>query len=98
MDMATGMAPASFSAMKARDNSLNRERSLDFVKVKCLPDSRRIEPHKVRAFTVKNSNPGQGTVELQPASEGSPLLGIKLHLPYIFRWIVGFFQSTNLSL
>lgn len=90
--MATGMAPASFSGMKARDYSLNRERSVDFVKVKCLPNSRRIKPHKVRVFTVKNSNPGQETVELQPASEGSPLLGITLHLPCIFFGLLVIFS------
>ena len=73
--MATGTVPASFTALKSRDSSLGFAKSADFVRVS---DVKRVKfgRTKVSAPVIRNSNPGQDIVELQPASEGSPLLGI----------------------
>lgn len=70
--MATGAVPASFSGLKSRDSSLGFAKSFDFVKVS---DSKRISRARKRISLIRNSNPGSDTAQLQPASEGSPLLG-----------------------
>lgn len=71
--MATGAVPASFTGLKTRDSSLGFGKSMDFVRV-C--DLKRIKSGRKKISIIRNSNPGPEMVELQPASEGSPLLGI----------------------
>ncbi|KAI9396947.1 hypothetical protein POPTR_004G210400v4 [Populus trichocarpa] len=69
--MATGAVPASFSGLKMRESSLGFGKSVDFVRI-C--DIKRIKSGRKRISMIQNSNTGPGIVELQPASEGSPLL------------------------
>ena len=71
--MATGAVPPSFSSLKSKDSSLGFVKSLDFVRVS---DLKRIKSGRTKVSVIRNSNPGQDIVELQPASQGSPLLGI----------------------
>lgn len=73
--MAAGTVLASISGLKTSDQGLSFGKSVDFVKVTCLP----AQKNKCRGdyvSVIRNSKPGPETVELQPASEGSPLLGI----------------------
>lgn len=80
--MATGTVPASISGFKTRDHGLSFARSVDFVKVTCLP-SQKIKSQRDNISVIRNSKQGPETIELQPASEGSPLLGIlSLFLKY----------------
>uniref|UniRef100_A0A224XF69 4-hydroxy-3-methylbut-2-en-1-yl diphosphate synthase (ferredoxin), chloroplastic n=1 Tax=Hypericum perforatum TaxID=65561 RepID=A0A224XF69_HYPPE len=65
---ATGAVTASFPVVKGgREAGLGFGKSVDFVKVKRIGRSR-------VSMVRSSSNPGRDTVELQPASEGSPLL------------------------
>ncbi|CAI0397786.1 unnamed protein product [Linum tenue] len=64
--MATGAVPASFTGLKTGDTSLGFAKNMDFVRIS---DVRRIKSGRRKISMIKNS-----TVELQPASEGSPLL------------------------
>lgn len=75
--MATGAVPASFSTLKSRDSSFGFVKSLDFVRVS---DLKRIKSGRTKVSVIRNSNPRQDIVELQPASDGSPLLGIPSNL------------------
>lgn len=70
--MAAGAVPASFSCPKSRYSGLGFAKSWDFVR---LSDLRRIKSCRTRVSVIRNSNPGSDIAELQPASEGSPLLG-----------------------
>lgn len=69
--MATGAVPASFTALKSRDQGLGFGKTTDFVRIS---DLKRINFRRTKAFVIKNSNPVSDTAELEPASEGSPLL------------------------
>lgn len=72
--MATGTVPASFSALKCRDSCLGFGASMDFVRVS---DLKRVKSGRAKFPVIRNSSgPGRDIAELQPASEGSPLLGI----------------------
>lgn len=71
--MATGMVPTSISSLKTSDNGLFFTKNVDFVKVRCFP-IQRIKSQRENVSVIRNSNPGPETVELKPASEGSPLL------------------------
>lgn len=73
--MAAGAVQASISGLKTRDHGLSFVKSVDFVKVTCLP-SQRIKSQRENISVIRNSNQGPETIELQPTSEGSPLLGI----------------------
>ncbi|CAN1346455.1 4-hydroxy-3-methylbut-2-en-1-yl diphosphate synthase (ferredoxin), chloroplastic [Linum perenne] len=64
--MATGAVPASFMGLNTGDPSLGFAKSMDFVRIS---DVRRINSGRRKIPIIKSS-----TVELQPASEGSPLL------------------------
>lgn len=73
--MATGTVPASFIGLKNKDHlGLGFGKNSDFIRVS---DLRRIKLFRQTKVTVvKNStSPGSETVELEPASAGSPLLG-----------------------
>ncbi|WCJ41030.1 4-hydroxy-3-methylbut-2-en-1-yl diphosphate synthase (flavodoxin) [Euphorbia peplus] len=69
--MATGTVPASFTGLKTRDSTLGFAKSLDFVRVS---DLKRIKSGRKKISMIRNSNPGPEIIQLQPASEGSPLL------------------------
>ncbi|XP_059429620.1 4-hydroxy-3-methylbut-2-en-1-yl diphosphate synthase (ferredoxin), chloroplastic [Corylus avellana] len=70
--MATGAVPASFTGLKSRDHpSLGFTRSMGFVRIS---DMRRVKAGRRKVSVIRNSNPGTDIAELQPASEGSPLL------------------------
>lgn len=71
--MATGTVPASFLGLKSRDPGLGFAQSMDFVRVR---DLRTYKSGRRRLFVIRNSNSNSDIAELQPASEGSPLLGI----------------------
>lgn len=73
--MATGAVPASFTGLKSRDHcGLGFGKSSDFVRVS---DLQRVKFGRSKVAVIRNSNnPSSETVELKPASEGSPLLGI----------------------
>ncbi|OMO91467.1 4-hydroxy-3-methylbut-2-en-1-yl diphosphate synthase, chloroplastic-like protein [Corchorus olitorius] len=72
--MATGAVPASFSGLKGRDSSMGYAKSMDFVRV-C--DLKRVKSGRTRISVLRSQNPSPDIAEMQPASEGSPLLGIK---------------------
>nr|AJA32313.1 chloroplast 1-hydroxy-2-methyl-2-(E)-butenyl-4-diphosphate synthase [Narcissus tazetta] len=73
--MASGLIPASFPSLKCRDLGLSFAKNVDFTKVAYVPNSQRRKFPNVKVFSVTmNSTSGSDTVELQPASEGSPLL------------------------
>lgn len=75
--MAAGVIPASLPSLKAHDCSLSFAKSVDFAKVLCAPRPQRIKSPMIRSPLIRNStNPGSDTAELEPASKGSPLLGI----------------------
>lgn len=73
MAAGAGTVPASFSALRTRDSSLGFAKSVDFVRVS---DLRRIKSGRTKVSVIRNQNPGQDIAELQPASPGSPLLGM----------------------
>lgn len=72
-EMASGTVPTSFTGLKSREKGLGFSKSMDFVRVSNL---QRVMFRRTRVLVIKNSNPGPETVELQPASEGSQLLGM----------------------
>lgn len=76
LKMAAGTIPTTFLGLKIKDQSgLSFTKSVDFTKVAYVPDSRRMNSKKSKVSVIRNSaNSGSDTVELQPASEGSPLL------------------------
>ncbi|KAK4358702.1 hypothetical protein RND71_020931 [Anisodus tanguticus] len=69
--MAAGAVPASFTGLKSKENGLGFAKSMNFVRVS---DLQRVKFRRTKVSVIKNANPGQETIELQPASEGSPLL------------------------
>ncbi|KZV34576.1 GcpE [Dorcoceras hygrometricum] len=71
--MATQTVPASFTGLKSRDHQdLGFGKKSDFIRVS---DLRRIKSRQTKFAVIKNStSPGSETVELEPASAGSPLL------------------------
>ncbi|XP_073311998.1 4-hydroxy-3-methylbut-2-en-1-yl diphosphate synthase (ferredoxin), chloroplastic-like [Primulina huaijiensis] len=71
--MAAGTVPASFTGLKSRDHhGLGFGKISDFIKVS---DLRRIKFRQTKVAVIKNSSsPASETVELEPASAGSPLL------------------------
>ncbi|XP_043700619.1 4-hydroxy-3-methylbut-2-en-1-yl diphosphate synthase (ferredoxin), chloroplastic [Telopea speciosissima] len=69
--MATGTVPASFSGFKTTDNGLSFTKSVNFMKVS---DLRRPKYLRTKVLVIRNSNLGPEIAEMQPASEGSPLL------------------------
>lgn len=72
VEMATGAVPASFTALKSRDQLLRFGKTKDFVRIS---DLKRVDfRRKTKAFVIQNSNPLSDVAELEPASEGSPLL------------------------
>lgn len=73
--MATGTVPTSFTGLKNKDHGLGFSKSMDFVKI-CDLQRVKFSRTKVSVNVITNSSSGSEIAELQPASEGSPLLGI----------------------
>lgn len=78
--MATGAVPISFAGLKSRENGLGFGKNVDFVRVS---DLQRVKSRRTKVSVIRNSS----SVEVQPASEGSPLLGgcslsIRFHLDF----------------
>ena len=71
--MATGAVPASFMGLKSRERGLGFVQSMDFVRVS---DLQRVKFRRTKVLVISNQSSGSEIAELQPASEGSPLLGI----------------------
>nr|AUZ98425.1 4-hydroxy-3-methylbut-2-en-1-yl diphosphate synthase [Trachyspermum ammi] len=67
--MATGAVPSSFTGLKSKENVTGFTKSMDFIK---LSDLQRVRFRRNKVSVIKNSK--SEIVELQPASEGSPLL------------------------
>ncbi|KAF1001724.1 4-hydroxy-3-methylbut-2-en-1-yl diphosphate synthase (ferredoxin), chloroplastic [Apium graveolens] len=67
--MATGAVPSSFTVLKSKDNITGFTKSMDFIK---LSDLQRVKFRRTKVSVIRNSK--SEIVELQPASEGSPLL------------------------
>ena len=82
--MATGTVPASFPALKSRDSRLGFAKSMDFVR---FSDLNRIKFGRTKVSLIRNSNSGKDIVELEPASEGSPLLGIMSVVFFFFSLV-----------
>ncbi|KAH0712989.1 hypothetical protein KY289_008948 [Solanum tuberosum] len=69
--MAAGAVPASFTGLKSNENVLGFTKSMNFVRVS---DLQRVKFRRTKVSVIRNAIPDQETIELQPVSEGSPLL------------------------
>lgn len=80
--MATGTVPSSMAGMtglRTVDRSLGFVKSVDFTRIAYAPEQQRMKPRRRIASVIRNSSKsGSDIVELEPASEGSPLLGTNL--------------------
>ncbi|KAF7089894.1 hypothetical protein CFC21_092749 [Triticum aestivum] len=72
--MATGVAPAPLPHVKVRGGGIGFTKSVDFAKVLSVPGALRTASSRGRALVVWSSSTESDTMELEPASEGSPLL------------------------
>uniref|UniRef100_N1QX50 4-hydroxy-3-methylbut-2-en-1-yl diphosphate synthase n=1 Tax=Aegilops tauschii TaxID=37682 RepID=N1QX50_AEGTA len=73
--MATGVAPAPLPHVKVRGGGIGfTKSSVDFAKVLSVPGALRTASSRGRALVVWSSSTESDTMELEPASEGSPLL------------------------
>lgn len=90
LKMASGAVPSSFTGLKNRDHhGLRFAKSPEFVKVSHL---QRVKFCRTKVNMIRNSqNPGSETAELEPASEGSPLLGILGDVKYSVLLMLGIF-------
>jgi (E)-4-hydroxy-3-methylbut-2-enyl-diphosphate synthase len=80
--MATGVAPVPLTHVRVRDGGFGFTRTVDFAKVMSAPGTGavRTSSSRGRAPVAKSSSTGSDTMELEPSSEGSPLLGMsRLH-------------------
>lgn len=85
----TGAVPASISGLKSRDRGVGFAKSVDFLRIN---DFKRIKSHRIKVSVIRNSNPGPETVQLEQASEGSPLLG-KTSMVFIILFFIMFIES-----
>jgi (E)-4-hydroxy-3-methylbut-2-enyl-diphosphate synthase len=74
--MSTGVAPAPLSYVRVRGGGIGFTRSVDFAKVLAVPATLRSGSSRARALVVRSSATDSDTMEMEPASEGSQLLGI----------------------
>lgn len=74
MEMAAGTVPA-FPGLKTGDCGLSFAKSMDFARVSCVPGLQRLKLRRAKVPVMRNAISGSDTVQMQPASEGSPLLG-----------------------
>uniref|UniRef100_A0A0E0K242 4-hydroxy-3-methylbut-2-en-1-yl diphosphate synthase n=1 Tax=Oryza punctata TaxID=4537 RepID=A0A0E0K242_ORYPU len=72
--MATGVAPAPLPHVRVRDGGIGFTRSVDFAKILSVPATLRVGSSRGRVLMAKSSSTGSDTMELEPSSEGSPLL------------------------
>lgn len=72
--MATGVAPAPLPHVKVRGGGIGFTKGVDFAKVLSVPGALRTGSSRGRALVVRSSSTESDTMELEPASEGSPLL------------------------
>lgn len=79
MQMATGAVPAMFYATKSTDSGLSFARGMGFVRIS---DVKRSKSQRRVVSVIRNSNTSSETVEVQPASEGSTLLGKTSNFKY----------------
>lgn len=70
--MATGIIQAPICHVKNKDFELGFSKNVDFVKISNI---RSVKFQRTKSSVIKSSNPGSDIAELQPASEGSSLLG-----------------------
>lgn len=81
--MATaGTLPSQLTGLKGGNVNLGFAKRLEMVKVS---DLKSVRSRGRKVLVVRNSNPGSDLAELQPASEGSSLLGksLTMHLGYL---------------
>lgn len=79
--MATGVATVPLPHVRVCDGGgVGFKRTVDFAKVVSAPTTGavRTSSSRGRALVAKSSSTGSDTVELEPSSEGSPLLGTSL--------------------
>lgn len=67
-----GTLPSHLSGLKGGNVNLGFSKRLESVKVF---DLKSVRSHGRKVLVIRNSNPGSDIAELQPASEGSSLLG-----------------------
>ncbi|KAI3983359.1 hypothetical protein MKX01_013426 [Papaver californicum] len=73
--MASTVIPTSFTGLMSKDNALSFTKSVDFVKVSSLQRVNKSLRGKKNVSVIRNStSDGYDVAQLQPASEGSPLL------------------------
>jgi (E)-4-hydroxy-3-methylbut-2-enyl-diphosphate synthase len=89
--MATGVAPAPLAHVRVRGAGIGFTRNVDFAKVFSVPGvgTTRTGSSRGRALVAKSSSAGSDTMELEPSSEGSPLLGMicVFHCPCTFVFV-----------
>ncbi|XP_078172032.1 4-hydroxy-3-methylbut-2-enyl diphosphate synthase [Carex rostrata] len=66
--------PASFPHIKACDGGSRLTKIVDFTKVSFARGPQRVRKPSIKLSVARNPNSGSDTVELEPASDGSPLL------------------------
>lgn len=71
--MASGTVPASFMGLNGRESGLGFGKSVDFVRIS---DVQRSSSRRKKMSVIRNSTPNSEITQLEPASEGSPLLGM----------------------
>lgn len=77
--MATGIIQAPICHVRTKDCELSFAKSMDFVKISNI---KRVKSPRSKHLVIKSSNQGSDIAELQPASEGSSLLGKAILLVY----------------
>ena len=77
-----GTLPSHLSGLKGGNVNLGFAKRLESVKVS---DLKSIRSRGRKVLVIRNSNPGSDIAELQPASEGSSLLGkiLTMHVEYL---------------
>lgn len=65
--------PASFMGLNGRESGLGFGKSVDFVRIS---DVHRSSSRRKKMSVIRNSTPNSEITQLEPASEGSPLLGM----------------------
>lgn len=80
-----GTLPSHLSGLKGGNVNLGFAKRLQLVKVSDLKSIR--SPGR-KVLVIRNSNPGPDIAELQPASEGSSLLGKILTMPVHYLALV----------
>jgi (E)-4-hydroxy-3-methylbut-2-enyl-diphosphate synthase len=68
--------PASFPHIKVCDGGSSLTKVVDFTKVSFSRGPQRVRKPSTQLAVARNPNSGSDTVELEPASDGSPLLGM----------------------